>query len=173
MAISFEGRLLYGAPLGRHDQEIAFFKFFHRYERAYLLGLLHFKHIHNSLPSCLAPGLRDIVDLQPQDASLVGKEEDMFVRRRDKEMLDEIFFFHVRARDALAAPALFFICGDRQALDIAGVAYSYYDILFGNKVFDREVFHFTNDIGKPLVSVFLFYFQHLFFHYLIDLLFAF
>src|SRR3989338_4146916 len=89
-----------------------------------------------------------------------------------EEVLDEILFFHLRARYALAAASLFSIARYREALYITGVAYRNHHVLFGDQVLYVELLGFRGYLRPPLVAEFLGQFFHLVLYYLKDFLIA-
>ena len=66
--------------------------------------------------------LRDLVDLRLKHAAAVGKEKNVVVRVRAKEMREEIFVGDLGADQAFAAALLGLECARREPLDVSAAA---------------------------------------------------
>ena len=70
-------------------------------------------------------------------------------------MLDEIVFARRSAGHAAAAARLAAVSAYGEPLDEAVVGDGHHDLLFGDHVFDAELFRLVDDLRPPFVAVFL------------------
>ena len=108
--------LLHHAILRTEEQERFFFflgEAAHRQDGDDLLALVELHEVHDGATAGLAAGLGHLVHLQPEDATAIGKGQQIGVRRCDESVLDEVFIFGLRRTLALAAALLRPIGGDR------------------------------------------------------------
>ncbi len=75
------------------------------------------------LPLLWRVRLGNVIDLEPVAFAAIGEDQQVIVRRGDKQMFEEIAFLGIRADDALAAAALLAVGVDGHPLDVAAVAY--------------------------------------------------
>ena len=68
-----------------------------------------------------ASGLRNLVHLEPEAAPVFGEDEDIIMRRRDEEMLDEILVLERGAIVPASPTPLLLVRRHRSTLDVAGV----------------------------------------------------
>ncbi len=119
-----EGGFLHRAVFRGQENEAAFFlEIGGGHEGGEFLVLLEFHEAGDGLSARCGGGFRKFIDFQPIDAALGSEEQNVAVRRGDKEMLDEIFFLCFGADAALAAARLVAIDVRGRALDVAGVAH--------------------------------------------------
>ncbi len=100
----------------------------------------------------MARAHRKLVHLHPVDLALRGEEEHVIVRARDEEVLDEIVLAQVHALQALAAPLLLAVRGDRQSLHVTRARDRDDHVLFGDEVLDVEVLRCRGDRRAALVG---------------------
>jgi hypothetical protein len=65
------------------------------------------RQVDDRLPARCRADLGQLVDLQPVEPAAVGEDENVGVRRRDEEVLDDVLFLRHHADLALPAAALF------------------------------------------------------------------
>src|SRR5688500_5840466 len=125
---------------------------------------VHVDQIDDRLALCRAPRLRNLVDLEPEAAAVVGEAKDVVVRRADEQPLDEILVLEPLTAQPAASAPLLSIRRDRRALDVARMGDGDDHVLFGNQVLDREFAFVASDLGAPLVAEPLGDFLELFAH---------
>src|SRR4029434_10096585 len=76
----------------RLDDVTALNALLHRHDGGHLLVGGHVHHIHDGLSLGGATGLGNVIDLQPINAALGGKNQDVTVGGSHEEILDEVFF---------------------------------------------------------------------------------
>ena len=84
------------------------------------------------------------------------------VRRRNEHMLHNIVFFCRSACYSLASATLTAITGNRNTLYKARMRDRYDDVLFGDHIFDREVFSVRDALCAAAVREFILYFRKIF-----------
>src|SRR6266566_5116009 len=119
MRVRLELGLLDRALLGREQDVAAGGEIAHRHTRRDHLALTEREEIHHGLALGLTSALGNLVHLQPVDLAAVGEEQEIRVRRRDEEVLDDVLFLRLHAGHALAAAALAPVRLDVGALDVA------------------------------------------------------
>src|SRR5882724_3778373 len=105
--------------LGREQDVAAGSEITHRHARRDHLALAQREEVHHRFALGLAPALGDLVHLQPVDLAAVREEEEIRVRGGDEEILDDVLFLGLHARDALAAATLAAVRLDVRTLDVA------------------------------------------------------
>src|SRR5919108_250414 len=103
----------------------------------------------------LASALGNFVHLEPVHLAEVGKEEQVGVGGGDEEVFDDVLFFRLHARDALAPATLAAVGLDVRALDVARARDGDDHLLVGQEVLDRQLRRLGEDLGAPRVAVFL------------------
>src|SRR5213075_1798627 len=108
--------------------------------------------VHDRLAARRATGLRQLVDLEPEEPAFGGENQYIRVRRGDEDLLDEVLVARRRARLAAAAAPLRAIEGDRIALHVALVAEGHHHVLFGDQVLGGKLAGFALDLGAARVG---------------------
>ena len=126
------------APETRSGTDLTIGELAHRHDARDLLALLELEHIGDRAPGAGAARLRNLVHFQPVHAAGVGEAQQIRLRGRDEEVLDEIAFFRVAAPDAPPATALGAIGVGGQSLDVALVADRDDDVLLRDQRLDVE-----------------------------------
>ncbi len=76
------------------------------------------------------------------------------------DVFNDVFFARRHTAATLTAPALFFVIGNRAALDVVGAGQRHHDLLFGDQVFIAQAAQFvSDDTGAAFVTVLLFELQ--------------
>ena len=101
---------------GRHEHEVLLVVLLHRQQRVDLLALLERQQIHHRLAARAAPGLRQLVDLEPVDLAAVGEAQHGVVGVRDEQLLDEVLVLDRGGGLAASAAALRLVLGERLRL---------------------------------------------------------
>src|SRR5215217_5946308 len=134
-----EPGLLDDASLGREEQILGLPELFGRENGSYVLALREGQHV-GDVPAFGSPAhARELVDLEPVNLALVGKEEHVVVRRRNKEVVDVVALFELHPGDADPAAALLAERVDRDALQVTPVGDRDYHLLLGYEVLYLEV----------------------------------
>ena len=147
---------------GEEDVFVFFFKIAHREHGLHRFARLQADQVADVLALAGGADVGNFVHLQPVDASRVGEDQNVGVRRGDEEMLDEIFVARLHAGAARASAALHAVGGDRRALHVAAVADRDCDLLVGDQIFENDFRSFVFDARAALVAVELLYFFQLF-----------
>ncbi len=105
---------------------------------------------------------RNIIDLQPVALSAIGKYKQIIVCRCDKQMFYEVALFRIRADYSSAAATLSAVGVNRHSFYVSVVTDCNNNFLFGNQIFDFQLFNFSCDLRPPFVTVFFFYFMDIF-----------
>ena len=105
-------RLLDRPVLGAEEQEFVVRKLLHRHHRLDHRVRRDVDQVNDWLALGGAAGLRNLVHLEPEAASILCEAEDVVVRLRDEEVLDEVLSLKLGADDPLAAVALLAIRRD-------------------------------------------------------------
>src|SRR5579884_2559472 len=95
----------------------------HRDDAGDLFLRLERQHVIDEPTRRGAALLGDVVDLEPVDLAAIGETQQVSMRRSDEEVLDEVIVACGAARDTLAATMLAAVGVERQALDVAVMAY--------------------------------------------------
>src|SRR5262245_19961950 len=144
----------HGAVLGGHEDElVGGFEIARRDESGKLFVFLKFHQAVDGLAPRGGGGFRNFVDFHPVHAALRGEQQDVAVRGRDEEMLDEILLAGLGADAALAAARLVAVGVGGGALDVAGVAHGDEHFGVGDQVFQLDFVHLVHDLRAPVVSV--------------------
>ena len=98
------------------DQELVILKLLYGNDRCHLVAVHDINQVDDRAPSRGTNALRDSIHLQPVTVPFVGEKEDVIVRRRDKQVLDEILILRVHAGYATPTPVLTPIRVDRNPL---------------------------------------------------------
>src|SRR5215217_1591075 len=144
--IALQGRLVLQEPgllddasLGREEQILGLPELFGRENGSYVLALREGQHV-GDVPAFGSPAhARELVDLEPVDLALVGKEEHVVVRRRNKEVVDVVALFELHPGDADPAAALLAERVDGDALQVTPVGDRDYHLLLGYEILYLEV----------------------------------
>src|SRR5919112_2010856 len=144
--IVFQGRvvlqepgLLDDASLGREEQVLGLPELLGRENGSDVLALLEGEHVGDVASLRGAAHSRELVDLEPVDLALVGKEEHVVVRRRDKEVVDVVALFEFHSGDAHPTTALLAEGVDGDALQVTAVGDGDHHLLLGYEVLYLEV----------------------------------
>ena len=105
------------------------------------------------MPRAFDADLGNLVHLDPVHPAAVGEHEDVRVRRRDEEVLDDVFFLRLHADAALAAAALRAVERQRRALDVAAARHGDDHVLVDDEVLDRDLGRVGDDLGAARVAV--------------------
>ena len=147
-------RLLHrAAPGGHKDELVGFFQIAGRHQRGKFFVFLEFYQAGNRLAARRCRGLRQFVNLQPVHSALRGKQQNVAVRRSDKEVLHEIFFFRLRADAPLAAARLVPVGIRGGALDVAGMAHGDQHFRVGDEVLEFDFIHFVDDLRAAIIAI--------------------
>src|SRR5215212_7103013 len=134
-----EPGLLDDASLGREEQILGLPELFGRENGSYVLALREGQHV-GDVPAFGSPAhARELVDLEPVNLALIGKEEHVVVRRRNKEVVDVVALFELHPGDADPAAALLAERVDGDALQVTPVGDRDYHLLLGYEVLYLEV----------------------------------
>src|SRR5258708_19910121 len=96
------------------------------------------------------------MDLDFVDRAIVGKDQQIGMRRSDEQMLDEVATLGGSAEPALATSSLPLIGRDGCSLDVAAVGHGDGDILVGNQILDGKLDPFIDNLRSPaLPKIFL------------------
>ena len=102
-----ERRLFHRAVLGGEENVAArFFEVARGHHRGELFALLEAHKVVDGFAARGRRGFGNFVNLQPVDAALRCEQQNVAVRRRDEEVLDEIVLARLRADASLAAARL-------------------------------------------------------------------
>src|ERR1700730_10840915 len=146
--------LFYRAVAGREENIAA--GLFQIPRRHYGGELLVFLEAHEVIDRPSARGrscLGNFVHLQPIDPAFRREQQNVAVRRGDKEVLDEILLARSGADAALAAARLVTIDVDRSALDVARVAHGNGHLLVFDQVLDLDFLHAVHDLRATVVAI--------------------
>ena len=95
---------------------------------------------------------RHLVHLEPVELAAVGEAQQVVVRVRDEQALDEIVLLHRGRGLAAAAAALRAVLGERLRLDVAAVRERDHHVLRRDQVLDRDVLGDGDDLAAALVA---------------------
>ena len=127
-----------------------------RHHRLHPLLAAHALEVVHERPALRhAPGLVDLVHLEPVAAAAVGEDQQVGVRVGHEQVLDEVLFLGPRADHALAAAPLRAVGGDLLALDVAGVRDRDHHVLLLDGVLVADLALLAHDLGAPVVAVLL------------------
>ena len=101
----------------------------------------------------VAPGQRQLVDLEPVHLADAREEEQEVVRAGDEEVLDLVLFLELHAGHADAAALLLAIGRDRDAFHVPGLGDRDRHLLLGDEVLEVELAHVGDDLGAAVVVV--------------------
>src|SRR4051812_12910564 len=119
MAEVDERRLLHRAiPGGKENEAALFFKVANVEDGAHRFTRLQRDQVGDGFALPCRTNIRNLIDLQPIDAALVGKDEQVSMGGSDDQLLDKIFLARLHSGAAGAAAALLTIGADRGALQI-------------------------------------------------------
>jgi hypothetical protein len=118
--------------MNSRSSDVFFFEIAHGEHRAHGFAGLQSDQVSDVLAAAGCADIGNFVDLEPVDAAFVGEDENVRVRGRDEEMLDEIFFARLHAGASAATAALHAVGGDGRALHVAGVAEGDRHLLIGD-----------------------------------------
>ena len=138
--------LLDHAVLGHHHDELVRHELAHRQERFHGLVRLQVDQVRNMLALADGGGVRNLVDLQPVDAALVGEDQQVAVRGGDDQVLEEILGARAHADAALAAARLPPVGIHRRALQIAAVRHRDRHVFHGHQVFQADLAGVFDDL---------------------------
>ena len=116
-----------------------------------LVGLQR-EHVRDVATPGVASGLWQLVHLLAVHAALVGEEEQPVVRGGDEQVVDVVLVLDLRPAQALAAPPLRTVGGDREALDVATGRDGDDHLLVGDEVLDVDLALGGDDLRAPLVA---------------------
>ena len=122
-------------------------------ERGQLFVFLELHEVGDGFAARGRRGFRKLVNLQPVNAALRSKQENVAVRRGNEEMLDKVLFPGLRADAAFAPAGLVAVDLDRRALDVARVAYGNEHVGIGDQVFELDLVDLVDDLSAPVISV--------------------
>src|SRR5580704_9783791 len=149
-----ESRFLYRAVLRGQEDEAAFFlEIGCGDEGGEFFVLLEFHEARDGFAACCSGGFGEFVDLQPVNAALGGEEQDVAMRRGNKEMLDEVLFLGLGADAALAAARLVAVDVGGRALDVARVADGDELVGIGDEIFKLDFVDLVHDLRAAVVAV--------------------
>ncbi len=154
VAVVLQGAPLHAA-LRRREEEVvlALLEVCDRQERADPLAVPQLEQVDDGPAPADAGELRQLEDLDLEDAAGVGEAEQVVVRGADEQVLEVVVLVDVAALDAGAAAALRAIGVERQPLDVAGVAHRDRDGMLGDEVAEDEVLGFVLlDRGAAIVA---------------------
>src|SRR4029078_11146206 len=134
--LGFLHRPLAGA---HHDEPLRRVELADRQQRRDLLVRLHRHEVRDRLALAGRHDIRDLVDLEPVAPPLVRENQDVAVRRRHEQVVDDVLFARAHADASAAATALAAVLGDGRALDVAGRRDGDRDVLVGDQIFDAEL----------------------------------
>ena len=141
----------------RAQQHVAtFVEVAHRQQRLHALWA-ELQQVDDRLAAGRAREIGHLEDLQPVDASAVGEEEHVSVRRRHEQVLDEIFLLRLRRLDALATALLRPIRRRRRALHVARVGHGDDHVLLDDQILGREAVDGAAQLRAPFVPEALFH----------------
>jgi len=123
----------------------------HRAQRGDLLALRERDQVDDRLAPGGAPGLRQLMHLEPEHATLAGEDEHVRMRAGDEDLLDEVLFGGARAGLPAPSAPLRAIEGDRIPLHVPLVAEGDHHVLFGDQVLVGEVAGLALDVGAAWV----------------------
>ena len=87
------------------------------------------------------------------DLSGIGEEEDRVMRGSDKEVFHKVFLPHIDPHLSLSSPMLTPVEADGISLDIPCVGDRHHHVLFGDEIFDLDLWSRLNNFRFSLVSI--------------------
>ena len=111
------------------------------------------QQVHHRLAARAAPGLGQLVDLEPVHLAAVGEAQHRVVGVGDEQLLDEVLVLD--RGGGLAAPAapLRLVFGERLALGIAGVRKRHHHVLRLDQVLGGQIEVIAVDLGAAGIAV--------------------
>src|SRR3954471_17681087 len=161
VAVGREQGLLHRALAGSEDETAVVGELPHRHQRRDLLALLDGDAVDHWLAPGRAPGLRDLVHLEPVELPLVGEEEQVVVGAGDEQVLHPVIGLEVGAVEPPPPATLPLVGGDRDPLDVARVGDGDDHVLFGDQVLDRELALVAQDLGSTVIAELFHHLGHL------------
>src|ERR1035437_6702564 len=139
--------------LGGHHDELIGHEFAHGQERLHGIVRLQVDQVRDMLALADGGGVRNLVDLEPIHAALVGEDQQVAVGGGHDQVLEEILGARAHADAALAAARLPAVGIDGRALEIAAVGRGDGHVLDGHQVFQADLAGVFNDLGAALVAI--------------------
>ena len=121
-------------------------------DRGHLLLRAEIEKIDDRLAPGDSASLRKFMNLHPVDLSGIGEEEDIVMGGSDEEVFYKILFLDIDAHLSLSAAMLAPVEADGISLDISRVGDRHHHILFGDQVFDPNLWGDLHDFRFPFVS---------------------
>ena len=118
--------------------------------------------VHYRTPSRRSSRLWDVIDLEPIHTTVRCKEQDVVVRRGDKEVFHPVVFLGAHAVKAPPATPLPAVGGYGNTLDIARARNGDHHILFGNEILHGEVALVSNNFSTAVITELLHHLPELF-----------
>src|SRR6516225_6052801 len=122
-------------------------------ERGQLFVFLELHEVGDGFAARGRRGFRKLVNLQPVNAALRSKQENVAVRRGNEEVLDKVLFAGLRADAPFAPAGLVAVDLDRRALDVASVAHGNEHVGIGDQVFELDLVDLVDDLSAPVISI--------------------
>ena len=145
-------RFLDHTELRDHDDEFIRREILYREERFHGFIRLQVDQIGNVFALAGCPGVGNLINLQPVDPALVGKNKQVIMGGSDQEVLYKILRPRAHADAAFAAPGLSPIGIGRGALQVAAVGYGNRNVFHLHKVFQRDLAGVFNNVGAALIA---------------------
>ena len=137
---------------GGHEHEMILVILLDRQHRIDLLTVSQRQQVHHRLAARIAPGLRQLIHLEPVHLPAVREAQQRVVRVRHKELLDEVLVLHRRGGLAPPTAPLRLVVGHRLRLRIAAVRERHHDVLRLNEVFGGQVKVIQADLGAARIA---------------------
>ncbi len=116
-----QGRLLDCAVGGGHEHVVVIVELLDRQYRGDLFVLRKLHQIDNRLAPARTAPLWNLINLEPIDATAIRETQDVIMRVRHKQTVDEIIFLGARRLPSTAATSLRTIVDQSLRFDIARV----------------------------------------------------
>ena len=130
---------LYRSLRRRHEYEMLVVEFLDRHDGGDLLALFEREDVYDRLAPAAARALRYFVDLQPVQPASIGKAQQVVVRVRHEQPVDEIVFLGRGGLFAAAAASLGAVVRKRLRLHVPAVRKRDHHVLRCNQVFKRNI----------------------------------
>ena len=154
---------LHDTAFGRHEEVAIVAELFDRDNSGDLFVFFKLEKVDDSRTASRSACGRDVVAFDAVHTTAIREEEDVMMRRCDKHMFDEIFFFRTHARDTATTAFLTAVGADRHTLDVVAVRERKDDVFYGDEFFIRDIRRIVRDGRTTVVAEFAFHFKKLFF----------
>src|SRR6185369_3606465 len=133
----------------------------HRKNCRHLFVRRQIEQVDNRFAASCPSSFRELINLQPENFTRIGKEEEIILGRSDKEKFDKVFILGLDPCFAFAATTLGTVKRDCTPLDVARMGDVDHHILFNNGVFKSNLGGLGNDLGTARIAELLLDLQQL------------